>query len=73
MVLRCGYDVVDFVGVLRFFLLEYLLGLVAHAPEGLVVLVGDEIARVPRHRSNVPRDDFVQIFELRALYPETST
>lgn len=62
-----------FVGVLRLVFFEYLLGLVADAAERFVVLEGDEVARVPRHRGHVTGDDFVQILELQVLYPETST
>lgn len=69
VVLSGGYDVVNLVGVLPLFLLQDLLGLIPHAAEGLVVFVGNEIPRVTRHRSNVSRDNFVQVFELRTLYP----
>lgn len=62
-----------FIGVFRFFFFEYFFAFVSHAVEGFVVFVGDEIARVARHRSHVTGDDFVQVFELGALDPETST
>lgn len=69
VVLSGGYDVVNLVRVLRLFLLQDLLGLIPHAAEGLVVFVGYEVPRVTRHGSDVSRDNFVQVFELRTLYP----